>query len=113
MSCGVGRRYGLDLVWLWLWLANSTSSLGTSICRTCGLKKKLKKNTLIRISSHKYAKEDHQSFKPLSLCSGDGVLGPSELWEGHHGSSKGLFKLVESYIESKQIRAAKQSTCVK
>ena len=21
MSCGVGRRHGLDLVWLWLWLA--------------------------------------------------------------------------------------------
>jgi len=19
MNCGVGRRYGLDLVWLWLW----------------------------------------------------------------------------------------------
>ena len=32
MSCGVGRRHGLDLVWLWHRLGTSIS-LGTFICR--------------------------------------------------------------------------------
>ena len=38
VSCGVGRRQGLDPALLWLWhrlaaTADSTPSLGTSICR--------------------------------------------------------------------------------
>ena len=39
MSCGVGRRHGLDLAF------DSTPSLGTSMCRGCGPKKVKKINT--------------------------------------------------------------------
>ena len=46
--CGVGRRHSLDPALLWLWCrlaaaADSTSSLGTSICRRCSPKKQKKK----------------------------------------------------------------------
>ena len=27
MSCGVGRRHGLDLVWLWLWCGPAATAL--------------------------------------------------------------------------------------
>ena len=48
MSRGVGRRRGSDPKLLWLWrrpaaTADSTSSLGTSICRECGPKNTKKK----------------------------------------------------------------------
>ena len=51
MSCGVGRRCGLTLAWLWLrcvlvgiaLIQPSTSSLGTPICNRCGPKKTKKK----------------------------------------------------------------------
>ena len=46
MSCGVGRRHGLDLMLLWLWLWHRPgataliwpTSLGISICWRCGPK---------------------------------------------------------------------------
>ena len=49
VSCGAGRRHGLDLaLWLWLWLAavaltDTWPGLGTSICREYSPKKKKKK----------------------------------------------------------------------
>ena len=49
VSCGVGRRGGLDLAWLWLgWRPAAGAlirppSLGTSMCRWCGPKKQKKK----------------------------------------------------------------------
>ena len=45
MSCSVSHRHGSDLVLLWLQCraADSTPSLGTSICRRHGPKKKKKK----------------------------------------------------------------------
>ena len=48
VSCGVGRRWDLDLVLEWLWhrpvtSANLTPGLGTSICCGCGSKKTTKK----------------------------------------------------------------------
>ena len=46
MSCGVGRRGGLDPALLWLWHGlvatapiRPLPSLGTSICRRCGPRK--------------------------------------------------------------------------
>ena len=44
MSCGVGRRGGSDLVWLWhsRYSYNLTSNLGTSVCLGYSLKKKNK-----------------------------------------------------------------------
>ena len=51
MSCGVGRRRGSDLTLLWCGVGHSSSSnltpsLGTSICRKYGPKKKKKKKML-------------------------------------------------------------------
>ena len=46
VSCGVGCRHSLHLVFLWLWCRLAAAalilipSLGTSICHTCSLKKK-------------------------------------------------------------------------
>ena len=47
MSCGIGHRKDSHLALLWLWhrpaaSADSTSSLGNSICHKCGRKKKKK-----------------------------------------------------------------------
>ena len=48
MSCGVGCRRGSDPAWLWLWCRPAAAapigppSLGISICRRCGHKKKKK-----------------------------------------------------------------------
>lgn len=52
---------------------------------------------------------------PLNLCplrrigAWDGAFSPSELQVGHCDSSARLFTLVETYIWSRQMRAAKQS----
>ena len=49
VSCGVGRRCGLDLALLWLWGRPTTTapiqtpSLGTSICHGCSPEKRPKK----------------------------------------------------------------------
>ena len=49
MSCGVGRRCGLDLVLLWLWLRPATVALIRPLAweppyaEGCGRKKKNKK----------------------------------------------------------------------
>ena len=55
MSCGVGRRRGLDLELLWLChRPASTASLGSSICRECGPKKKKEKERK-KEKKHTYA----------------------------------------------------------
>ena len=49
MNCGIGHRHSLDLVLLCLWCRSavaaldSTPSLGTSMCHSCGPKKKKEK----------------------------------------------------------------------
>ena len=47
MSCGVGRRCGLDMALLWLWAGSCSSSLtpslGVSVCLGCSPKETKKK----------------------------------------------------------------------
>ena len=61
MSCGIGRRRGLDLALLWLWCRPAaealitTPSLGTFICWECGPKKAKDKQTNKLTNQHKQA----------------------------------------------------------
>ena len=73
---GRGCRLGSDPALLWLWrrplaTANSTPSLGASICCTCGpkkKKKKLQKNTCSIISLKGSLKTCKTIFSVCAIC---------------------------------------------
>ena len=73
MSCGVGCRHGSDLALLCLWyrlaaVADSTPSLGTSICRGYGPKKQINKSINKQTSHEK--NQEKQSRRHNESLSG-------------------------------------------
>ena len=60
MSCGVGHRHGLDLVWLWLWRRPAAAALIGPLARelpyaagtTLKAKKKKKKKKILSACLH-------------------------------------------------------------